>query len=289
MDLIETADRLGDRANGHPEHAAEVVRELGNMLAAEPEAAVLAAIIRNLGHVWRPEACLAVLPYAAHTDRQVRLAVAQAAPGGVADDRGVAENVADVLISLSEDSDVDVRNWATFGLGTTLDVDGHDVRSALVARLDDASLEVVDEALVGLARRRDHRVLDPVRRRLDDPSVSALVFEAATYLADATLLPALSAWGHELPDDSDIQAAVDACDPDRRQHFVDQCQAFLTETQTLLDAHQPGMVAALWCPRLSTEVLLSTGDINQVRDVPTLLDLSGGDPAIAARRVVAIG
>ena len=44
----------------------------------------------------------------------------------------------EALIELSADPDEHVRDWATFGLGTELDVDDGDLRAALVERLSDA-------------------------------------------------------------------------------------------------------------------------------------------------------
>lgn len=58
------------------------------------------------------------------------------------------------LIRLSKDPAEDVRNWATFGLGTMIDDDTSKIRQALVHRFDDPSDETRCEALVGLARRK---------------------------------------------------------------------------------------------------------------------------------------
>jgi HEAT repeat protein len=83
------------------------------------------------------------------------------------------------LIRLSSDDADEVREWATFGLGTILSLDTPEVRSALFARLDDTSAIVRDEALVGLARRRHHGVVERVAKRLRGDGVGSLVFRAA--------------------------------------------------------------------------------------------------------------
>lgn len=67
----------------------------------------------------------------------------------------------DCLIAWSRDEDAAVRDWATFTLGTQLDVDSRDVRQALRDRLDDANFDTRCEAFVGLARRLDERAVAP--------------------------------------------------------------------------------------------------------------------------------
>ena len=72
------------------------------------------------------------------------------------------------------DADEDVRDWATFGLGTLGTVDTPEIRDAFAKRLDDDSSDVVDEALAGLAQRRDKRALPFLLERLRQPDVDDL-------------------------------------------------------------------------------------------------------------------
>jgi HEAT repeat protein len=95
------------------------------------------------------------------------------------------------LIALSSDPAVDVRSWATFGLGTQIDVDTPAIRNALMARLDDKDPEVRGEALVGLACRHDERVLRALPTELEKDDVVVLALEAAEILAVAWLVPHL--------------------------------------------------------------------------------------------------
>jgi HEAT repeat protein len=60
----------------------------------------------------------------------------------------------EALLELSRDSDVDVRNWATFALGSQIDVDTPQIREALRNRLSDSDEDTRSEALCGLARRK---------------------------------------------------------------------------------------------------------------------------------------
>jgi HEAT repeat protein len=57
------------------------------------------------------------------------------------------------LIRLTNDLSVEVRDWATFGLGSMTEKDAPAIRQALVARLNDPDNIVRGEALIGLAKR----------------------------------------------------------------------------------------------------------------------------------------
>jgi HEAT repeat protein len=96
------------------------------------------------------------------------------------------------LIELSRDEADEVRNWATFGLAQ-LEVDTEPLREALFIRLGDLEPEIRGEALVGLAERKDARVLAALRAELQTRPVSLLAIEAAECLGDSALLPLLLA------------------------------------------------------------------------------------------------
>jgi HEAT repeat protein len=88
------------------------------------------------------------------------------------------------LLILTRDPDEDVRNWAVFGLGNLGDADSTEIRDALFARLNDSNEEVREEALVGLAKRKDTRVLPALiaalnKSALNHPGVTELTTEAA--------------------------------------------------------------------------------------------------------------
>ena len=68
----------------------------------------------------------------------------------------------EALIPLTADSDADVRDWATFAIGTQSDADYPELREALVQRLDDKSSKVREEAIAGLAKRKDTRAVVPL-------------------------------------------------------------------------------------------------------------------------------
>jgi HEAT repeat protein len=106
------------------------------------------------------------------------------------------------LMELSADPDADVRNWATFGLGSQIDSDTPAIRASLVARLTDEDADTRGEALVGLARRQDQRMIEPLLKDLEDGYAGSLLVEAAAQIGDPRVYPALlwlrERWGASL-------------------------------------------------------------------------------------------
>lgn len=96
------------------------------------------------------------------------------------------------LISLMNDADSSVRDWATFGLAG-LEEDAPEIRTALWACVEDSDYDTRCEALVGLASRHDLAVTSFVARELGSGRVGKLVVEAAKDLAQPALLKPLQA------------------------------------------------------------------------------------------------
>jgi HEAT repeats/PBS lyase HEAT-like repeat len=126
-----------------------------------------------------------------HADADIRSALVGALSGR--DDQVSISG----LVLLTRDRNRDVRNWATFGLGQLTEVDSPEIRAALLERLDDSdpalAAEICGEALIGLARRGDLRVIGPLRQELAGPFRGAWCIEAAEVLKDERLLPLLIA------------------------------------------------------------------------------------------------
>lgn len=59
------------------------------------------------------------------------------------------------LLTLIEDAEADVRDWATFGVGVWGDPDSIELRESLRRRLNDSNTDGRVEAVVGLAKRND--------------------------------------------------------------------------------------------------------------------------------------
>jgi HEAT repeat protein len=81
-----------------------------------------------------------------------------------------------------EDTDEDIRDWATFGLGSQGNADSQEIRDAFIERLGDPFEDVRGEAMASLGKRKDQRVLPALLAALEDPS--HLVIEAATWMLD---------------------------------------------------------------------------------------------------------
>jgi HEAT repeat protein len=158
----------------------ERLEALLELLRKESDPLVLDAAIIALGHMWVPEATHAVLPFATHADANVRYAVAWSLPKGLGDDPAVL----DTLIKLMQDSDSDIRDWATFGLGTQTDADSALIREALFERFQDSDEDTRAEAVVGLAKRKDLRALPVIIKGLEKDEYGTLYEEAASYLLD---------------------------------------------------------------------------------------------------------
>jgi HEAT repeat protein len=94
------------------------------------------------------------------------------------------------LAEMSTHEDAGIRDWATFAIAAR-DDDGEAVRQLLLDRVDDPDFEVRSEALWGLARRRDARVMPIVIKALEAEYVGSLAVEAAGYLAHPSFVGAL--------------------------------------------------------------------------------------------------
>jgi len=92
---------------------------------------------------------------------------------------------------LSKDQDRDVRDWATFALGSQTDLDTSELREALRTRLSDDDPEVRGEAMVGLSRRHDEHLKNAVLDELSGEFHGDWAFEAAEGIADPDFIPAL--------------------------------------------------------------------------------------------------
>ncbi len=124
-----------------------------------------------LAHLGGERSVAALLEVKSSADSGVRWAVAN---GMANSERPEAIRT---LMELMEDDDENVRNWATFGLGNAYSkedgtgrlgtLDSSEIRAALRKRLSDSSDEVRDEAVWGLARRRDQDGLQLLLGRLD--------------------------------------------------------------------------------------------------------------------------
>lgn len=189
-----------------PDAAQLIGRALTSSSPAVQQAAASAA-----GHLKWETLFERVIALAGSDDSEVRQAVAFALSGRE-DDASVH-----ALIRLSEDADDDVRNWATFGLGTQSDRRDELVCDALARRIDDAHDETRGEAWSGLAVKSDARAFEPVLRSLESDELWLLAIEAAETYRHPAFLPALDRWLATCQDPADghfrrrLEVAIRAC------------------------------------------------------------------------------
>jgi HEAT repeat protein len=177
--------QLGKTAE-HPTNnfAEESYLAVSQMLQQENEIQPLSSEIHTLGHLDNPAAVPLISSYQQHPEADVRFAVA-CALGSFANDPKAIQ----VLLTLTKDADTDVRDWAVFGLGNLGDADSAEIRDALFSRLNDSDEAVREEALIGLAKRKDTLVLPALlaalnQSEVDGPGITMLTIEAADAMLD---------------------------------------------------------------------------------------------------------
>jgi HEAT repeat protein len=214
--------------HGRP-FAADSFPLLARVCTEEVSPSVLGSAVSALGHLWQPEALLYVVAHAQHADPKVRLSVACALPS-IADCEwlGQTHPLATTLMQLTSDEDMHVRDWATFGLGTQVNVDGAPVRQCLLARADDPHDDTRAEAIAGLTRRHVPGVERYIRDALCADSVGRMAVESAGWLGDPSLAGPLD----QLVDwwDVDVELLEDArrrCDPTRSDEELTLMRALL--------------------------------------------------------------
>jgi len=179
------------------------------MLERENDADVQQTILLALSHVSGERRIAASLAYTSHADENIRYAVVHCLTG-------CTEPAAiNALIRLTCDPDSDVRDWATFGLGSLMDLNSPAICDALFNRLDDEDRHTRCEALVGLAMRHDRRAIAAIQKELAGEMVGLLAVEAAELMGAPELLPHLRALKNDWETDaaSVLQSAISACTP----------------------------------------------------------------------------
>lgn len=175
LDVIAQLGRTAvRRSNSFPEESYEVVVKA---IQREREIQPLCSAISALGHLEDPRGIPLIAGFHSHGSDDVRFNVACALGSYPNDSLSVR-----TLLTLMEDADAEVRDWATFGLGALGDRDSPEIREALFRRLNDEDVNAREEALVGLAKRHDTRILPCLMKELDQPEVTCLVVEAASTL-----------------------------------------------------------------------------------------------------------
>lgn len=186
----------------------EAVAVLLEVLEAETDEDVLDAACFALGHTPDPSAVPSLARLKTHSNARVRFAVVFAL-AGYEDELAIKTK-----IEMSSDQDELVRDWATCGLGK-IDVDSPEIRAALIARVSDEDEITRGEALVGLARRKDARAIEPLIKELErcyEAEHGDYSIEAAEEFAHPRLLPVLKRLKQSAEaDDTRFDEAIRRC------------------------------------------------------------------------------
>lgn len=241
-----------------------------DILRDETDSDVIWAVAHALGYQTGERAASLLIPLVAHDDSDVRFKVAMGLPATF-DEDNPDDAIVTALIELSRDDDEDVRDWATFGLGTALaSVDSSELREALWARTKDDHADTRNEALAGLAYRYDAEVVPLLVTELeaDDPDPNAV--HAASILGDPRALPALRRLDARdgAESDADLLRAIERCEPALAQERGNAEQALL---QRLLTEAEDN-------PRFGTKVTGLALDGAYPRTAVTAWVLSGPEP-----------
>ena len=161
-------------SNRFPLESFDVVFKIAQ---CERQVQPLASAISALGHINDTRGVPLIAGFHSHLSEVIRFAVAFAL--GCSPNHPLSTQT---LLTLMEDADDDVRDWATFAVGVQGDRDSSEIREALSRRLNDDDTGAREEAILGLANRHDPRVVPHLIDELEESSIGCRVVEAACTL-----------------------------------------------------------------------------------------------------------
>ncbi len=155
---------------GFPDECCDTLLRLA---ASDENMEVVIAAVFALGHLGNRRSDEALSDFSNHPHPLVRKGVAFALNGAT------SQRAVKALLVLMEDPDAEIRDWATTGIGMTVLIDGPEIRAALMRRSQDKDEFTRAEALHGLVRRRDNRVVPLLAKEIEKLSERTYLFEDA--------------------------------------------------------------------------------------------------------------
>jgi HEAT repeat protein len=206
------ANILGQLGAKPDELHQERLQALLSLLEGEPHSKVLSSACIALGHLYDAKAHESLIRFKDHPDEDVRYGVAVGLTGNL------DENARAALIQLTREVDSDVRDWAAFRFGMRENAT-HDVLDALARCTYDEDGDTRAEAIVGLARNKDQRAIEPLIKFLDELKagdeewsyIEGLLYEAARELGDARLCPVLLKIKSVVINDEALDETLEGC------------------------------------------------------------------------------
>jgi HEAT repeat protein len=183
---IDIISQLGIPDRAFPEESLELYLKL---LELEKDSRVLHHLGVALGYLQDIRGIKPLVKFKNHPDAEVRYGVVM---GLLSLENELAIHT---LIELSTDVDPEVRTLATCALGSHISTDTEAIRDALFTRFFEEdcheNYEIYGEALVGLAKRKDPRIIPALLDELASDCVNNLAVEAAAAMDDSQLNAAL--------------------------------------------------------------------------------------------------
>ncbi|RYG67962.1 hypothetical protein EON80_12590 [bacterium] len=202
-------DVFGKLREANSPHSKTIATLLIELLAEADDQLVIGAIISALGHgEGEPRILQALLSQVTHPYVMVRWHLIFGL-GGYREPEAV-----EALLTLARDDDELVRDWALLKL-RELKIDSPAIRAAFVHAMTDEDAMVREEALCGLAKLRDKRVVPAVLREIDEEGHSALFEQIAEHTPNYQLLPALLEMAKDegfLGDRAGLSKAIERCE-----------------------------------------------------------------------------
>jgi HEAT repeat protein len=160
-----TPGQKSQKTFADPIYVAESFSILSQMIAKESDERALSSELYGLGHLGYEGSSSILAPYATHASSEVRCAAAHAL-GSLSDD----PKAVGALTQLADDPDDEIRDWSLFALGSQSNADSHEIREVFVRHLEDTFPDAREEAIAGLAKRKDPRAALPLLRLMQSGS-----------------------------------------------------------------------------------------------------------------------
>jgi len=149
---------------GYPRlHQKEILKTYFNLLKTEKDKNVISSILYAIGH-----------NNDNLTEKQIDIVCSFKNHKSVNVRHGLVSAILTIdktkpiitLIQLTKDKDSDIRDWATFGIGTQIETDNPIIRETLWKRINDSDENTRFEAIIGLAKRKDEKIKDVLKNEL---------------------------------------------------------------------------------------------------------------------------
>lgn len=166
----------------------ETLKRYFELLEEESENEILMSLLYGIGHnneELTAKQITKLIQLKNHNNVDVRQGLVSALLG-IEDKKAI-----NTLIELTKDNVSSIRNWATFGIGSQVEISNQKIKTALWNRVNDKHQETKLEAIVGLSNRGEKEVKKIILRELKEGEYGTLLFDAIETLNDKEFLPQL--------------------------------------------------------------------------------------------------